>query len=60
MSGIALAVPATQIDALDRIFAGLKNKSHDVRASSAVELQRYVRRFWAHRSIRAHGKPVRF
>ena len=41
-----MAAPATlasQAEVLDRIFAGLKDKNHEVRLQSAIELQRYVR-----------------
>lgn len=31
-----------QNDVLDRIFQGLKNKNHDVRLESALELRHYV------------------
>ncbi|GBE86637.1 Serine/threonine-protein kinase tor2 [Sparassis crispa] len=34
--------PLPQTDALDEIFQGLKNKNHDVRVQSAIELERYV------------------
>ena len=44
MSNMASVVSTTQTDVLDQIFAGLKNKSHDVRVQSAIELQRYVGR----------------
>ncbi len=40
---MASIAPAFQNDALDQIFAGLKNKSHEVRVQSATDLQRYVR-----------------
>ena len=40
---MATASPNLQNDVLDQIFAGLRNKSHDVRVQSAVELHRYVR-----------------
>lgn len=40
---MASAVPLFQSDALDQIFAGLKNKAHEVRVQSATDLQRYVR-----------------
>lgn len=39
---MASTAPSTQTDTLDQIFAGLKNKNHEVRVQSAVELQRYV------------------
>ncbi|THH30677.1 hypothetical protein EUX98_g3507 [Antrodiella citrinella] len=32
----------SQVDFLDQIFKGLKDKSHDVRVQAAVELQRYA------------------
>ncbi|EKM51709.1 uncharacterized protein PHACADRAFT_262011 [Phanerochaete carnosa HHB-10118-sp] len=40
-----MAAPATlasQAEVLDRIFTGLKDKNHEVRLQSAIELQRYV------------------
>ncbi|KAI0924480.1 hypothetical protein AcW2_005356 [Taiwanofungus camphoratus] len=33
---------APQVDVLDQIFQGLRNKSHEVRLQSAIDLQRYV------------------
>lgn len=42
---MASTAPPTQFDVLDQLFQGLKNKSSDVRAQSALELQRYVRSY---------------
>ena len=39
---MASATPSTQNDVLEDIFHGLKSKSSEERAQSAVELQRYV------------------
>lgn len=39
----ALATLVSQAEVLDTIFAGLKDKNHEIRLQSAIELQRYVR-----------------
>ena len=39
---MASTAPPTQVDVLDQLFQGLKSKSSEVRAQSALELQRYV------------------
>ncbi|PSR71034.1 hypothetical protein PHLCEN_2v13082 [Hermanssonia centrifuga] len=39
---MASTAPLLQADVLDQIFAGLRNKSYEVRVQSAIELQRYV------------------
>lgn len=40
---MATSATTAQADVLDLIFAGLRNKNHETRLASAVELQRYVR-----------------
>ncbi|PCH36202.1 atypical/PIKK/FRAP protein kinase [Wolfiporia cocos MD-104 SS10] len=39
---MASANASSQVDILDQIFQGLRNKSHEVRVQSAIDLQRYV------------------
>ena len=39
---MASAVSSAQVDVLDQLFQGLRSKSSEVRAQSALELQRYV------------------
>ena len=39
---MASAVTPPQLSALDTIFQGLRNKSHDVRLRSAEDLKQYV------------------
>ncbi|KAI0793741.1 atypical/PIKK/FRAP protein kinase [Fomes fomentarius] len=39
---MASIAPPAQVDALDQLFQGLKNKSSEVRAQAALELQHYI------------------
>ncbi|KAI0330947.1 FAT-domain-containing protein [Cubamyces sp. BRFM 1775] len=39
---MASTAPSSQADVLDQLFLGLRNKSPDVQAQAALELQRYI------------------
>lgn len=51
---MASAAPSTQVDVLDQLFQGLRNKSSEVRQQSAIELQRYVRSSYMPRLASSH------
>jgi hypothetical protein len=58
-----MAAPATlasQSEVLDRIFTGLKDKSHETRLQAAIDLQRYVRTLTFRACICGLTRHIRF